>query len=66
MLKSVSVKYNRRESVEWINRDNVGLILSLKFGENGQILVANTHLLYNPGREDIRLAQCALLVTGNK
>lgn len=56
-----------------LDRDNVGLILKLRpkteatskirDGETC-LVVANTHLLYNPKRHDIKLAQAALLLTG--
>ena len=50
--------------------DNVGLILKLvpltssngTTKQHSPILVATTHLLYNPKRTDIRLAQSALLL----
>uniref|UniRef100_A0A8C8R5T5 Protein angel homolog 1 n=1 Tax=Pelusios castaneus TaxID=367368 RepID=A0A8C8R5T5_9SAUR len=53
-----------------LNRDNVGLVLLLQPllpGDIGQkaaspLCVANTHVLYNPRRGDIKLAQMALLL----
>ncbi|KAL5008141.1 hypothetical protein ScPMuIL_013722 [Solemya velum] len=48
-----------------LDRDNVGLVLSLKplkekySGE--RICVGNTHLLYNPRRGDVKLAQLMML-----
>ena len=58
------------DRVSVLDRDNVGLILKLvpvtrEEGSSRQhdpILVATTHLLYNPRRTDIRLAQSALLL----
>ncbi|XP_075050736.1 protein angel homolog 1 [Mixophyes fleayi] len=60
-----------RPGIEVLNRDNVGLILLLQplLTEDIQdgcppplLCVANTHLLYNPRRGDIKLAQLALLL----
>ncbi|XP_028461037.1 protein angel homolog 2 isoform X2 [Perca flavescens] len=52
-----------------LDRDNVGLIVLLRpVGATSQsdpsafICVANTHLLYNPRRGDIKLAQLAILL----
>lgn len=51
--------------IELLNRDNVGIIakLSLRDSPETQIVVATTHLLYNPRRNDVRLAQTQLLLT---
>ncbi|KAM9294334.1 protein angel homolog 1 [Gastrophryne carolinensis] len=60
-----------RPGINVLNRDNVGLILLLQpiaseDGTNGPahpaLCVANTHLLYNPRRGDIKLAQLAVLL----
>lgn len=50
--------------IELLNRDNVGIIakLSLRDSPETQIVVATTHLLYNPRRNDVRLAQTQLLL----
>ncbi|OCT68175.1 protein angel homolog 1 isoform X2 [Xenopus laevis] len=57
--------------IDVLNRDNVGLVLLLKPLLPDALLekhsplplcVANTHLLYNPRRGDIKLAQLALLL----
>ncbi|XP_048342420.1 protein angel homolog 1 isoform X2 [Sphaerodactylus townsendi] len=53
-----------------LNRDNVGLVLLLQpffpqsMGDKSinPLCVANTHVLYNPHRGDIKLAQMALLL----
>ena len=51
-----------------LNRDNVGLILVLKAAEDTdnkedtQLVVANTHLLFNPKRGDVKLAQLQYLL----
>uniref|UniRef100_A0A8C5PCK7 Angel homolog 2 n=1 Tax=Leptobrachium leishanense TaxID=445787 RepID=A0A8C5PCK7_9ANUR len=58
------VEYFRRNMM-LLDRDNVGLILLLQprvDGEAPTICVANTHLLYNPRRGDIKLAQLAILL----
>lgn len=54
-----------QSGVELLNRDNVGLIakLSLKDSPDTQIVIATTHLLYNPRRNDVRLGQVQLLLT---
>ncbi|KAG9481706.1 hypothetical protein GDO78_010768 [Eleutherodactylus coqui] len=61
-----------RPAIDVLNRDNVGLVLLLQpqLLEGTQdgcaaptpLCVANTHLLYNPRRGDIKLAQLALLL----
>ncbi|KAL6430602.1 hypothetical protein ACFW04_006891 [Cataglyphis niger] len=50
--------------IEILNRDNVGIIakLSLRDSPETQVVVATTHLLYNPRRNDVRLAQTQLLL----
>ncbi|XP_072762720.1 protein angel [Anoplolepis gracilipes] len=50
--------------VELLNRDNVGIIakLSLRDSPETQVVIATTHLLYNPRRNDVRLAQTQLLL----
>ncbi|XP_057679545.1 protein angel homolog 2 isoform X2 [Corythoichthys intestinalis] len=51
-----------------LDRDNVGLVLLLRPKEgaltnsSGFLCVANTHLLYNPRRGDVKLAQLAVLL----
>ena len=53
------------DRVPVLDRDNVGLVVKLT-PMNKQsakpVIVANTHLLYNPKRGDIRLCQIALLL----
>lgn len=57
-------------NVEVLNRDNVGIVIKLKINEgqfannstDSDIVVATTHLLYNPKRSDVRLAQAQLMV----
>lgn len=50
--------------IELLNRENVAIIakLCLRSDPSLQFLVATTHLLYNPRREDVRLAQVQVLL----
>ncbi len=68
---SINVEYCK-PNVELLDRDNIGLValltprirLQSKNAENKElpfIVVATTHLLYNPRRHDIKLAQLQLL-----
>ncbi|XP_076011216.1 protein angel homolog 2 isoform X2 [Genypterus blacodes] len=68
LLSSNPIEYFRPGDA-LLDRDNVGLVLLLKPNDAaGQsdpsacICVANTHLLYNPRRGDIKLAQLAILL----
>ncbi|XP_038616894.1 protein angel homolog 2 isoform X1 [Tachyglossus aculeatus] len=56
-----------RHNIPLLDRDNVGLVLLLqpKFqctATPAALCVANTHLLYNPRRGDIKLTQLAMLL----
>ncbi|XP_007109815.1 protein angel homolog 2 isoform X2 [Physeter macrocephalus] len=59
------VEFYRRD-VPLLDRDNVGLVLLLQpkipSTASPAICVANTHLLYNPRRGDIKLTQLAMLL----
>uniref|UniRef100_A0A915I0Y6 Endonuclease/exonuclease/phosphatase domain-containing protein n=1 Tax=Romanomermis culicivorax TaxID=13658 RepID=A0A915I0Y6_ROMCU len=50
----------------FMDRDNVGLIVRLtplnSRNSKQRMVIANTHLLFNPGRGDIKLGQLALLL----
>lgn len=50
--------------VELLNRDNVGLVakFSPRMHPHRDFVVATTHLLYNPRRDDVRMAQIQLLL----
>lgn len=52
-------------NVSVLNRDNVAIIA--KFAplnnESAEFIVATTHLLYNPNRQDVRVAQTQILLT---
>lgn len=68
LLSSNPVEFFRRGD-SLLDRDNVGLVVLLQPNDPaGQsdpssfICVANTHLLYNPRRGDIKLAQLAILL----
>lgn len=53
-----------QSGVELLNRDNVGIIakLCLRDSPETQVVISTTHLLYNPRRNDVRLAQIQLLL----
>ncbi|XP_066561340.1 protein angel homolog 2 isoform X2 [Amia ocellicauda] len=55
-----------RHGIPLLDRDNVGLVLLLRpalpGGSVPSLCVANTHLLYNPRRGDIKLTQLAMLL----
>ncbi|KAM3860967.1 protein angel homolog 2 [Diretmus argenteus] len=68
LLSSNPVEFFRPGN-DLLDRDNVGLVLLLRPNDGiGQsdpsafICIANTHLLYNPRRGDIKLAQLAILL----
>ena len=51
-------------NVRVLNRDNVGLIVRLKPTDcpDKNIVVATTHLLFNPRRHDVKLAQMQVML----
>ncbi|KAM5145130.1 protein angel homolog 2 isoform 1-T1 [Callospermophilus lateralis] len=55
-----------RPDIPLLDRDNIGLVLLLQpkipCATSPAICVANTHLLYNPRRGDIKLTQLAMLL----
>ena len=65
--KSVGVEYYQRD-IPVLDRDNVALLVQLQLRhpkvkkESGTFCVANTHLLFNPRRGDVKLAQAMLLM----
>nr|XP_009673958.1 PREDICTED: protein angel homolog 1 isoform X1 [Struthio camelus australis] len=69
-LISVSPIEYFRPGLDVLNRDNVGLVLLLQpllpegldLKMASPLCVANTHVLYNPRRGDVKLAQMALLL----
>ncbi|XP_066250086.1 protein angel isoform X1 [Euwallacea similis] len=52
-------------NVSVLNRDNIAIIAKFcpRRSPSKQFVVATTHLLYNPRRQDVRLAQTQLLLT---
>ena len=62
LVDHVKVEYYR-PGIELLSRDNVGLVakFQLKDDPSTQFVVATTHLLYNPKRNDVRLGQVQLL-----
>ncbi|KAG8443748.1 hypothetical protein GDO86_009067 [Hymenochirus boettgeri] len=64
-LVSVTPVEYYRPNIALLDRDNIGLVLMLRpkiEREAPVICVANTHLLYNPRRGDIKLTQLAILL----
>ncbi|XP_008823072.1 protein angel homolog 2 [Nannospalax galili] len=65
LLSVNPVEFCRRD-IPLLDRDNVGLVLLLQpkipCAVSPSICVANTHLLYNPRRGDIKLTQLAMLL----
>ncbi|NWV23763.1 ANGE2 protein, partial [Origma solitaria] len=65
LISSNPVEFFRRD-IPLLDRDNVGLVLLLRprfhCKANAAICIANTHLLYNPRRGDIKLTQLAMLL----
>ncbi|NXD01382.1 ANGE2 protein, partial [Certhia familiaris] len=65
LISSNPVEFFRRD-IPLLDRDNVGLVLLLQprfhCKTNAAICIANTHLLYNPRRGDIKLTQLAMLL----
>ncbi|NWH33234.1 ANGE2 protein, partial [Chloropsis hardwickii] len=65
LISSKPVEFFRRD-IPLLDRDNVGLVLLLQprfhCKANAAICIANTHLLYNPKRGDIKLTQLAMLL----
>ncbi|KAL2305977.1 hypothetical protein Nmel_003876 [Mimus melanotis] len=65
LISSTPVEFFRRD-IPLLDRDNVGLVLLLQprfhCKASAAICIANTHLLYNPRRGDIKLTQLAMLL----
>ncbi|KAI4463047.1 carbon catabolite repressor protein 4 [Holotrichia oblita] len=64
LVEYTTVEY-RQPNVTILDRDNVGIIATFAPKENNhaEFIVATTHLLYNPRRHDVRLAQMQVLLT---
>ncbi|XP_074846094.1 protein angel homolog 2 isoform X2 [Carettochelys insculpta] len=65
LISSNPVEFFRHD-IPLLDRDNVGLVLLLQprfhCKTTAAVCVANTHLLYNPRRGDIKLTQLAMLL----
>lgn len=63
LIEFHTVEY-RQPNVSVLNRDNVAIVakLALKSNPEVEFVVATTHLLYNPRRQDVRLAQTQVLL----
>lgn len=50
--------------IELLSRDNVGIVakFSLKSSPETKFVIATTHLLFNPRRNDVRLGQVQILL----
>ncbi|XP_043241108.1 protein angel homolog 2-like [Amphibalanus amphitrite] len=60
-LQDVATVEYMQPDCKALDRDNVGIVARLS-GAGGELAVACTHLLYNPRRHDVKLAQVALLL----
>ncbi|KAG8034912.1 hypothetical protein G9C98_007988 [Cotesia typhae] len=58
----VYVEYHQTNE-DILNRDNVGIVVKFSLTESPDscIVISTTHLLYNPKRNDVRLAQTQIL-----
>jgi len=68
VLECKGVEFNRTDVSQILNRDNVGIIAVLKpkvqtRSKSSQLVIANTHLIFNPKRCDIKLAQLELFLS---
>ncbi|XP_071519744.1 uncharacterized protein [Panulirus ornatus] len=66
MIEHSSVEFLQPEARNVLDRDNIGLIVKLMPVSQPNLpafCVATTHLLYNPHRHDIKLAQVVLLLS---
>lgn len=66
LLDSMQVELKQPDVSQILDRDNVALFVKLRpkqtKTDDSSIIVANTHLLFNPKRGDIKLAQLRLLL----
>lgn len=63
LVEHQSVEF-RQPSTDVLNRDNIGLMAKFKPKDmpTSPLVVCTTHLLYNPARTDVRLAQVQLFL----
>ena len=62
LMSSRGILYKQND-VPLLDKDNIGLVCCLRTNTGSRLVVATTHLLFNPKRHEIRLAQTALLLT---
>ena len=69
LINTIKLDLMREDLSALLNRDNVAIIAELEpkhdskpKNRNCKLFVANTHLLYNPKRGDVKLAQIRLLM----
>ena len=66
LVDHTNVEYMQPKGQRSLDRDNIGLLA--KFADKKRpgklVCVATTHLLYNPRRVDVRLAQIAVMLAG--
>lgn len=64
LIEDNSVEFYQPNAGSILDRDNIGLIAKLTPTEfNYPFCVATTHILFNPKRSDVKLAQLVLLLT---
>lgn len=68
LLQHKCIEFNQNDTASILNRDNVGIIAVLKpkyytSSDSNKLVIANTHLIFNPRRIDIKLAQLKLFLT---
>lgn len=63
-LQEKSTVEFKQPGVRVLDRDNVGVVLKFRVTNNpdNYLVVATTHLLYNPRRQDVKLAQVQVLL----
>ena len=69
LLDHLEIEFRRRDITHLLDRDNVAIVAVLKPSQSSRnqsissrLIVATTHLLFNPARGDIKLAQIRLLL----
>lgn len=67
LIHHKGIEFHRIDVATILNRDNVGIIAVLKpkleSPKESRLVIASTHLLFNPRRSDIRLAQLKLFMS---
>lgn len=68
LMNYKGIEFNRTDVANLLNRDNVGIIAVLKpkiqtQSKSSHLVIANTHLIFNPRRSDIKLAQLKLFLS---